>query len=88
MKITNFTIKPCFEADFDSSLHFFSKLTPPGPLNTELLNKVTPLVSLGGQLIKNLANTRHFMEEISESRPKITQISKISIKIQLPQNEF
>ena len=28
------------------------------------------------------------MEEISESRSKITQISKIYIKIQLPQNEF
>ena len=28
------------------------------------------------------------MEEFCESRPKITQICQISIKIQVPQNDF
>ena len=55
-----YTHKTLFWSRFWLLNTFFLQIYPQRSQNTELLIQVTPLVSLGCQLIINLANGRHF----------------------------
>ena len=66
----------------------FLQIYPQRSPNSELLNQVTPLESLEGLLVIKWTINMLLVEQVSQSRPKVTLIGQISIQIQGPQNEF